>query len=71
MRIVIVVMGCLTLHINWFLFEPFWYLVMLVYIMRRHLYVPSIDKVESVVNKLKKYALPGIGIIPLEVVYSG
>jgi hypothetical protein len=39
--------------------------------MHSYLYIPIIDKFESGVNKLKKYVLPGIGVIPLEVVYSG
>jgi len=36
-----------------------------------HVYVSGTEKVEFVVSKFKKYALPGTGVIPLEVVYSG
>ena len=39
--------------------------------MHSHVYVSGTEKVEIAVNKFKKYALPGIGVIPLEVVYSG
>lgn len=46
-------------------------MVTLIYMMHHHLYVPSIDEIEIAVNKFKKYALPGVGVILLEVVYSG
>lgn len=46
-------------------------MVILICIMRSHVYVSGTEKIEIAVNKFKKYALPGIGVIPLEVVYSG
>jgi len=39
--------------------------------MRSHVYVSGTEKVEIAINKFTKCALPGIGVIPLEVVYSG
>jgi len=35
------------------------------------MHVSGTEKVEIAVKKFKKYGLPGIGVIPLEVVYSG
>lgn len=45
-------------------------MVILICMMRSHVYVSGTEKFEIAVNKFKKYALPGIGVIPLEVVYS-
>jgi len=39
--------------------------------MRSHVYVSGAEEVGIAVNKFKKYALAGSGVIPLEVVYSG
>jgi hypothetical protein len=36
-----------------------------------HSHVSGTEKIEIAVNKFKKFALPGSGVIPLEVVYSG
>jgi hypothetical protein len=45
-------------------------MVILIYMMHSHVYVSGTEKIEIAVNKLKKYALPDIRVIPLEVVYS-
>lgn len=44
---------------------------MIILICVMHSHVSGTEKIEIAVNKFKKYALPGSGVIPLEVVYSG